>query len=394
MKIGIVIESLQIGGMETVLKSLAQFFRKDGNDVEFIEVFRTGPWSDYFASLGFRVKTVPAKQMVSRYAHASRIAQVLSGYDVLLLNDVPLAQASLGMLGSDTVTIPIIHLDMPSFILNAAGNFGQWNKVVAVSPMLKEKFVRDTGIGAEHIEFVANAVDLSDKEAGWRANGKKIQLLFIGRVENSQKGVFLLPEIMRQISLTASDVHLNVVGDGPDLRQLKQMFKDSGINNVSFFGALLHDEALEVMRSSRIMLMPSYFEGMPIALLEAMSNGLVPVVSNLRNSTDFIVEDGVNGYLADPGDIEGFALKIAACLESVDRLNAISGEAMNTVKRKFTTEIMGGHYRDIIREAIEANSRKPLKRTKKIDQDLLGDFSRMPVVLTRPLRKIKRILSL
>jgi glycosyltransferase involved in cell wall biosynthesis len=310
-----------------------------------------------------------------------------------LLNDVPLAQASLGMLGSNTVTIPIIHLDMPSFIVNAAGNFGQWNKVVAVSPMLKEKFVRDTGIGAEYIEFVANAVDLSDKEAGRRANGKKIHLLFIGRIENRQKGVFLLPEIMKKISSIVSDVHLNVVGDGPDLRHLKQMFKDSGINNVSFFGALLHDEALEVMRSSRIMLMPSYFEGMPIALLEAMSNGLVPVVSNLRNSTDFIVEDGVNGYLASPGDIEGFVFKIAACLESDDRLNAMSGEAMNTVKRKFTTEIMGGHYREIIREAIEANGRKPLKRTKKIDQDLLGDFSRMPVVLTRPLRKIKRILS-
>lgn len=395
MKVGIVLESLEMGGMQTVLKSLALFFRSQGHSVDFIEVESRGIWADYFRTLDFQVHAVPERWYVSKYAHAREVARHLSTYDVLLLNDVPVAQASLGLLPPEVIAIPVIHLDMPSFISNAAGNFGQWNRVVTVSAVLKEKFVKSTGIGPEYVEFISNAVDFPEVTSPQPVQEtNRLHLLFLGRIENNQKGVFLLPEIMKRAATGPKPLFLHVVGDGPDLGKLKRLFSETGLTNVKFYGSLLHDQALDIMKSSRFLLMPSYFEGMPIALLEAMSQGVVPLVSRLELSTDYIVENEKNGYLVEPGDVDGFAARIVESLEHPERLDRMSYAARDTVKKKFTTRFMGEHYLEVINAARQSGSSLPMRRTNAVKEELLGEYPRIPVGLIRPVRKIMRGLGL
>lgn len=62
-----------------------------------------------------------------------------------------------------------------------------------------------------------------------------------------------------------------------------------------------------------IFLFPSYREGLPVAVMEAMASGLPVIATDIRGSRD-LIEDGVNGVLLDPDDVPGFTQAIAALL--------------------------------------------------------------------------------
>jgi glycosyltransferase involved in cell wall biosynthesis len=398
MQIGIVVSQLQMGGMETVLKSLGTFFYKRSDIVEFIEVESKGVWSSYFQELGFSVKTLPLKWYRSKINHSKAIGAVLNQYDVVFLNDVPYAQAALGMLQSHVIAIPIIHLDLASFISNAAGNAGQWDKVVAVSLLLKEKFLNNTGYDSKTIEYIANGVEISKiwpkKDVVFNAE-KPLNVVFSGRIENRQKGTNLLPDIVKAVNDTGTRIYLNIIGDGPDLRKLQETFKNYAITNVNFYGSLRHYDALKVLSENDVLIMPSFFEGMPISLLEAMAQGLVPIVSNLKGSTDLIVRNEINGYLTQAGDKKDFISAICSLAKNRPKLEKMSMSAWESVRNDFGSERMGIAYLHLIERI---NCEKKLLsnvsvRSGIVDLTLLGDYPQIPTCLLRPVRKIFKVLS-
>ncbi|MBM4147385.1 MAG: glycosyltransferase family 4 protein [Nitrospira sp.] len=397
MRIAFVISLLQMGGMETVLKSLGTFFHQRGVNIEFIEVVAKGRWSSYFQELGFPVKTLPLKWYRSKIDHSKAIGKVLTQYDVVFLNDVPYAQAAIGVLQSHVIAIPIIHLDLPSFISNAAGNAGQWDKVVAVSLLLKEKFLNNTGFDSKTTEYIANGVavpkDWPKKDFAFNAE-RPLNIVFSGRIENRQKGTNLLPDIVKAVNDAGARIHLNIIGDGPDLRRLQETFNNYGITNINFYGALKHHDALKVLSENDMFIMPSFFEGMPISLLESMAQGLVPIVSNLKGSTDLIVRNELNGCLVQPGDKKGFISAICSLSKNRLKLKEMSMSAWEGVRNDFSVERMGTAYLQLIDKI---NCEKKLSsnmslRSGAIDLSLLGDYPRIPGCIVRPVRKILKVL--
>lgn len=394
MRVGIVISLLQMGGMETVLKSLATYLQGQGNVVEFIETDEKGAWSAYFKSIGFPVKTVSLRWYRSKLAHSIKVATLLKDYDIIFLNDVPFAQAGLGLLPINVIAIPIIHLDMPSFIANAAGNYGQWDKVVAVSPALKERFVKNTGYSTSAIEFIPNGVSFPTLAPKKINTDRPVNIVYMGRVENKQKGICLLPDIFRAVIQSGVNIHVSIVGDGPDLIELRRLFKEKEVENVKFYGSLEHQEALAIMEANDVLIMPSLFEGMPIALLEAMARGLVPVVSDLQGSTDMIVRNGINGFLISVGSVDGFVDAICRLAGDRQKLSEMSIEASATIKEKYSSDAMGKAYLNLIDQIIsERKISTAHSRSLSVDSSLLGDLPKIPVFLIRPVRKILKLLG-
>jgi glycosyltransferase involved in cell wall biosynthesis len=84
-----------------------------------------------------------------------------------------------------------------------------------------------------------------------------------------------------------------------------------------------------------VLVLPSRAEGLPIALLEAMAAGVVPVVSDLPSGIPEVVEPGVNGYRPGPGDVAGFAAAIAELARDRDRVESLSAAARRTVVERF-----------------------------------------------------------
>lgn len=116
-----------------------------------------------------------------------------------------------------------------------------------------------------------------------------LKVLMLGRVDNEAKGVFNLPKIARL--LRDAPISFTVAGDGPDLEALRTRCALHA-EQVSFLGAVGSKSVPDLLASHDVLLLPSRFEGMPLALVEAIAAGCVPIASHIRGVTDFVIADG------------------------------------------------------------------------------------------------------
>ena len=112
LRIGIVLRSLNAGGVQTVVLRLARYFRSQGHCPELVLIDKPGVWYDEVAD-NMPVCCLPADRSFSRYTHAKRIGELFAArkYDVILLNHVQLAQAALSYAPDETLIIPVVLSD-------------------------------------------------------------------------------------------------------------------------------------------------------------------------------------------------------------------------------------------------------------------------------------------
>ncbi len=122
-------------------------------------------------------------------------------------------------------------------------------------------------------------------------------LLFLSRVERA-KGLWELLDAYKILKSTDSAYRLVIAGDGPDLDELKARVELLGLEDVDLVGYVTGDQKLEILRAASIFCFPSYSEGMPLAVLEAMAVGLPLVSSDVGGLRD-ILRDGENGWLLE-----------------------------------------------------------------------------------------------
>ncbi|HZN69192.1 MAG TPA: glycosyltransferase family 4 protein [Tepidisphaeraceae bacterium] len=168
-----------------------------------------------------------------------------------------------------------------------------------------------------------------------------LRLLYLGRIENNQKGVFSLPTLMEQ--LRDVDATLTVAGGGPDLEELKARCAPLG-DRVRFAGVLPPADVPDCLASHHAMVMFSRSEGLPNVLLEAMAAGCVPLVSRIRGLTDWVVTHEKDALLFPVGDVPE-AARLASRLAAEPQLNArLSANVKETFRERFTAEAVAQQY--------------------------------------------------
>lgn len=396
MKIALVTYALEIGGVESVLLSLAEYFSAQGDQVEFVETSSKGLWSDEFRRRGYNVYSVVINPFESRFHHVNRLAKQLEGYDAILINDAPFAQSIMGLLPSNIIVLPVLHNNIDSMISNAIANKGQWHKIVCVSPSLKSALIEKTSTLPEDVVVISNGVNVDSDWPKSKVDFNAIsilKILFVGRVEQKQKGVLYLPQVIKNaLENGVKDIELTVIGDGPSISELKASIDTLQLNNtISVLGSLEHEKVIHAMQEHHVLLMPSHFEGHPIVLMEAMAQGLVPIVSNLPGHTDHVVKDSENGYLCDTNNLNTFTDAIVNLHNNKALLQEMSQKAWETVYSHYSKDAMGLGYLELINILQQKNV---LKRTNQLEKGLLGDLPYIPHMLVRPIRKLMRLLGL
>jgi glycosyltransferase involved in cell wall biosynthesis len=110
-----------------------------------------------------------------------------------------------------------------------------------------------------------------------------------------------------------------------------------------FFVERTH-ETEKYYQAADIFVMPSLREGLPNAMLEAMSCELPVVVSRLEGVTDWVVENDVNGLLISPGNGGELSEALIRLLGDAELSNALGKKARKTIKKRFRIEKMAGKY--------------------------------------------------
>jgi len=361
-----VVPRLACGGVEMFLLRLCPHLRARGHDVEVVTTEERGEW---FERVAARVPTVHVETEghFRRCRRPLRVGRFLAGagYDMVFLNgDLP-AQQSLTMLPDRVVAVPIIHSDRETTYRIAAANADAWNLAVAVGPKLAQTAA--ARLPHRPVVEIVTGVDLPELTA-WETRsvmtGDELRVLFVGRIVQGAKNVMLLPEVIRRCRAEGLNVRLTVAGDGEDRAALAESVHELGVaEHVDLLGAVPPEAVYLLLLNHHALMLPSFYEGLPLVLMEAQACGCVPVASRLPGITTPIVEEGETGWLVDVGDGEGFAQALGKLYRAPEQWAAMSAAAHEQAIAYFSIDRMADDYARLIREALAG--KYPLPRSRR-----------------------------
>lgn len=169
-----------------------------------------------------------------------------------------------------------------------------------------------------------------------------------------QKGLFYLISAFSDLIKKKPDSQLWILGDGPLRKELENKVKKLGIEkNVNFWGD--SSNVQEFLCAIDVFVHPSLFEGMPNAVLEAMGAGK-PVIASAVDGVNEVIIDGESGFLVEPKDINGLAIKMLEVLQTPGKWKEIGNQAREYVKTNHSVEKMVAKYDDCFKKCMADNS--------------------------------------
>ena len=193
--------------------------------------------------------------------------------------------------------------------------------------------------------ILPNAVATKDFPEAERTWGTKT-IVYLGRLQEA-KGLSEMVEACRLLAGQGFKFKFLCFGTGPDQQEFIRRMTGVLGDGFHYGGVISGKEKVHALNSADIFLMPSRFEGLPLALLEAMAAGCVPIVSN-RGSIPTVVEDGRNGFLIDPGDLTQIVGKLKFLLsEGETGWNEYRRDARDTIRTSFDIDGYTRKLRDL-----------------------------------------------
>jgi len=201
--------------------------------------------------------------------------------------------------------------------------------------MLAEKFLKELdyfGIRAQRYQHklfaIPNPFELPENPPIW--DDKENVILFVGRLNRTQKRVDLLMKIWRKLHPILTGWQFWVVGDGQERQWMEQYCKDHQLTRVQFFG---YTDPVPYYRKAKLLHFTSAYEGFGNVLIEAQSYGVVPVLFNSYSAASEIINDKKDGFLVEPFRTENFVELTTNLLSSNDQLRGFSNAAMLNTNR-------------------------------------------------------------
>jgi glycosyltransferase involved in cell wall biosynthesis len=210
--------------------------------------------------------------------------------------------------------------------------------VIALSESWRTEFLKMSP--SARVRVLANSVvvgqfsRLSEERPGVPERGGRV--LFLGAF-CQRKGIYDLVDAMEVVISERPAVVFELGGD-QQVEQVRRLISDRGLtDNVKILGWVRGDDKLAAFSRSHILVLPSYHEGLPNAILEALAAGL-PVVSTPAGAIPEVVEDGVNGLIVKAGDAQAIARSILRLLDDESLRKAMRDANIARALRMYDSE--------------------------------------------------------
>lgn len=166
------------------------------------------------------------------------------------------------------------------------------------------------------------------------------QVLFVGRLD-AVKGVPLLLQAFAHARIRHPDARLTLVGDGPARPALEAQAAQLGVDDaVTFTGYRAEAEVAGMLAQSNVLVLPSFAEGVPVVLMEAMASHL-PVIASQVGGVPELVQDGVSGFVIPAGDLSTLISRLDMLLSDPELCRRMGVAGRKKVEKEY----------DVVREA-------------------------------------------
>jgi glycosyltransferase involved in cell wall biosynthesis len=241
------------------------------------------------------------------------------------------------------------------------------SRVIAVSAGVRSDLGR-TGVPLERIRVIPNGIDLAHQRpqepraalrARWNAAPDDIVVQSVSLLK-VQKGLETLVDAAAEVARLDSRVHFIHMGDGPERHHLAQRIRSHGLDARFRLLGQVRDPATQLLGAD-VFAMPSLWEGLPLALLEAMAAG-VPAIGTRVSGIEDVIEDGRSGILVPASNPSALARAIVELGADDSRRRAL-GEAGRSRVAIFSAAGVADAYRRIYVELLSkpaAETRSPV----------------------------------
>lgn len=211
-------------------------------------------------------------------------------------------------------------------ILNTA------DMVIALSQDWKEKFEKTFNL--KNCRVLENGIDMERlAPAITKYEEHPYALVMLGRL-GERKGTYDLIRAIEIVKNTIPDVVCYLAGDG-EIQKCSAVVTEDGIeDNIKIVGWVEFEKKLDLLKKTGILILPSYNEGLPMAILEGMACGKVIISTNVGAIPEVVKEE--NGILISPGNIQSLAEAIIKCCTQKDYVENISRNNISKIEEGFS----------------------------------------------------------
>lgn len=210
--------------------------------------------------------------------------------------------------------------------------FSLCDKVIALSDEWRDILGQITDICK--IDILYNSIEINKIQK--YKDYKKKKILFLGRI-GKRKGVYDILSIVPNIIKKHPDAEFILAGDG-EVEKIKEICKENKLeNNCIILGWTSGEQKIKLLTEATIYLLPSYNEGMPISILEAMANKL-PIISTNIGGIPQLIENNKEGFLIEPGNLMQLEESINLLLDSENLRMKLGQNSFTKVDNNFNLD--------------------------------------------------------
>jgi colanic acid/amylovoran biosynthesis glycosyltransferase len=236
--------------------------------------------------------------------------------------------------------------------------------VVAISDYCRSRLLPLAPAGhGDKIMVARCALALEEFEEAREADGNSRTLVCVGRL-CPQKGQHLIPKAAAALRDEFPDLRVILVGDGETRDDVAASIAACGVADlVEIRGWVANGEVLNLIKTSRALLLPSFAEGLPVAIMEALASGR-PVISTAIAGIPELVDDSC-GWLFPAGDLQAMIAAMRAALKCPPSTLARMGEAGRARvarlhdRRELAVRLYGGFERTVTARTSSVQCREP-----------------------------------
>ncbi len=345
------------GGIGRLVANTARYWRESDSGPRFrlVDPYGTGNlfWMPLYFLRGF----------------VQIVFLALSGRAVLLHVHMAskcsaLRKALIVLLGKALGLPVILHLHSPTFPLFIArlprplrslllSSLGRADRILVLGEGWRRIAIATFGFDAERVTTLMNAVQTPEFSHRVRRQGPA-RILFLGKLI-PRKGVDELLEALASKAMAELDWEVVIAGGGAVDRYRDKALALGLGDNVDILDWQPDAEAQKLLADSDIFVLPSHFEGLSIAMLEAMAHGLAVVVTPV-GATEEVLTDDLSGLLVPVGDVEALAQALARLVREPAERARLQAAARERFNEKFEISVycreLEGIYDAVLRERV------------------------------------------
>jgi glycosyltransferase involved in cell wall biosynthesis len=292
------------------------------------------------------------------YAVVKRLSRMIGpGPGVLVCNDF-VELLLLTVVDPGRTVVQILHGDYDYYYNLAAVHEPLVHAFVASSRTVYEKLIDRLPQRRDTIFWLPYGVPIPADSR--QSSSGPLRLIFVGRLDEA-KGIFTMPDIDRLLREEAVPITWTIVGSGPAGEALKAAWPKA--STVRWTEAATPAAVTSLCAEHDVLVLPSRAEGLPVAAVEAMSVGVVPVVSDLPSMAE-LLDGGRTGMSAPVGDAASFARAIAVLARDRNRLETMSRAARQLAIDRFDIRARAASYQQVYARWRELYRARPASPTR------------------------------